>query len=85
MFCLPPFTLRDRTTTIALDMLGRYALTDKVFETPGWSKVVMVEPTGGEAGQADRGRGPRPSQPSKGEGRVYSHNSYKTGQTPTYD
>jgi hypothetical protein len=30
---LPPFTLRDRTTTLALDMLGHYALTDKVFET----------------------------------------------------
>jgi hypothetical protein len=27
-------------------MLGHYALTDKVFDTPGWSKVVMVEPTG---------------------------------------
>jgi hypothetical protein len=46
MFCLPPFTLRDRTTTIALDMLDHYALTDKIFETPGWSKVVMVDPTG---------------------------------------
>jgi hypothetical protein len=38
---LPPFTRRDRTT-IALDMLGRYALTESRFETPGWSKVVMV-------------------------------------------
>jgi hypothetical protein len=34
------------TTTIALDMLGHYTLTDKVFEAPDWFKVVMVEPTG---------------------------------------
>jgi hypothetical protein len=26
-------------------MLGHYALMDKVFETPGWSRVVMVAPT----------------------------------------
>jgi hypothetical protein len=54
MFCLPPFTFRDRTTTIALDMLGRYGLTAKVFEVPGWSKAVMVEPTRMKAGQAQR-------------------------------
>jgi len=41
-----PFTIRDRATAIALDMLGHYALTDNVFETPGWSNVVMVEPQG---------------------------------------
>jgi hypothetical protein len=41
--CGLPDTLFDRLpTTIALDILGHYALTDKVFETPGWSKVVMV-------------------------------------------
>jgi hypothetical protein len=27
-------------------MPGHYASTDKVFEKPGWSKVVMVVPEG---------------------------------------
>jgi hypothetical protein len=62
---LPPFTLRDGTTTIALDMLGHCALTKKVFETPGWSKVVMVAAHKDEAGQADR-CGPRDLRTGQG-------------------
>jgi hypothetical protein len=73
------FTLRNRTTTIALDMLGHYALTDKVFETPGWSKVVIVEPTGMKPVKLI-GVGGATFAPGKGDRRIQSHNSYKTGE-----
>jgi hypothetical protein len=38
---LPPLTLRDRTTTMALDMLGHSPLMDKVFDIRSWSRMVM--------------------------------------------
>lgn len=65
---------RDLTTTFAPDKFGHYALTDKSFETPGWFKVVMVKPTGVEAGQPDRGGATiAPARMS----RIYSRNSDK--------
>jgi hypothetical protein len=65
-------------------MLGHYALMDKVFKTPGWSKVVMIEPTGMKPVKLI-GAGDATFAPGKAERRIYSHNSYKTGGAPTYD
>lgn len=63
-------------------MLGHYALTDKVFETPRWSKVVMVEPTGMKPVKLI-GAGSATFAPGKDECRVYNHNSYTTRERPT--
>jgi hypothetical protein len=43
---LQNFTLRNRTTTIAVDMLGLYALMDEVIETTRLVQVVTAKPTG---------------------------------------
>jgi hypothetical protein len=43
---LPGSPLDRPSTRIALDMLGHYASTDKVFYTPGWSKGGDGSPPG---------------------------------------
>jgi hypothetical protein len=78
--CGSPGTLPGRSsTTIALDMLWHYALMDKVFETAGWSKVVMVAPIWMKSVALIGPGAPRPSHRAKDERRIYARNSYKIG------
>jgi hypothetical protein len=52
---LPPFTLRDRTTTIALDMLRHHALTGQSLRDTLLVEVVMEETAGEKPVKLDRG------------------------------
>jgi hypothetical protein len=79
-----PFTLPDGAVVLAEQMLGKAVLTDRVGMTPEWFLVTTLEHIGARAVRL-LDLGGKTFAAGMDERRIYSHNAYKAGQTPTYD